>query len=134
MTRSLRRNVFAAAAALLAGCHAAPPPPPPYAAREVVELARWDVRAGDRVLGTVRKLRILDPKGPLDFFRVVDAEGHWLGHATELGRFSRRVPFRDDEEDLGVWSMTKGVAQLFEAASVELVARPVDADARGAAR
>lgn len=130
MIRSTCRCLLAAVAVALAGCHVEPPAPPPYAARQVLELARWDVRSGDGALGVVRKLRILDPKGPLDYFRVEDTQGRWLGHATLLGRFSRRVPFQDDEEDLGVWSMAKGTAQLFEATSVELTPTAVDADAR----
>lgn len=106
-----------------------------YVPREVVELARWDVRDGDRVIGAVVQLEIRDPSGPIRYFRVLDRNGHWVGHATEQGRFSRRAPFREDEEDLGLWPMAQGIGRLFgldravhlrEAA----VAAPASADKR----
>ena len=115
--------------AVLAACGSAPEPLP-HAARPVVELERWRVLDGAQEIGRVRKLQIQDPKGPVVFYRVEDASGHWLGHSTEQGRFSRRVPFQDDEEDLGVWSLQRGVATLLDAASVQLVPVAFDADAR----
>jgi hypothetical protein len=114
---------------LFVGCEA-PPEPLPHAARPVVELERWRVLDGDRAIGLVKKLQIQDPKGPIVFYRVEDASGHWLGHATEQGRFSRRVPFQDDEQDLGVWSLQRGTAELLEAATVRLVPVAIEADAR----
>lgn len=87
--------------------------PHDYVPREVVELARWDVRDGSRVLGAVVQLEIRDPAAPIRYYRVVDRNGHWVGHATEQGRFSRRAPFREDEEDLGLWPMAQGVGRLF---------------------
>src|SRR5678809_80986 len=89
---------------LLTAC-ASPPQPQPYAPRPVVELARWEVWDGDRLVAHVRQLEIRDPAGPLAFYRVEDLQGRWLGHATSTGRFSRRVPFQEQEEDLGVWSL-----------------------------
>ncbi|MEO6593855.1 MAG: hypothetical protein ABIP94_03785 [Planctomycetota bacterium] len=129
MRSSTATSLFAAS--LLAACAVPPSPQPPYAARPVVELARWQVMDGETLLGYVRHLEIRDPKGPLPYYRVEDAQGRWLGHASEVGRFSRRVPFQDDEEDLGVWPMARGVAKLFEA-SADVALRPmaVDADAR----
>jgi hypothetical protein len=115
---------------VLAACAGAPPEPLPHAARPVVELARWQVFDGDRCAGTVRHLEIRDPKGPIAFYRIEDAAGHWLGHATAEGRFSRRVPFQEQEEDLGVWALARGVAELVEAKSVRLVPAAIDADAR----
>lgn len=109
-----------------------------YVPRAVVELARWDVRDGDKVLGAVVQLEIRDPAGPIRFYRVLDRNGHWVGHATDQGRFSRRTPFRDDEEDLGLWPMAQGVARLLgQERAVQLretaVAVPASAD-RGRAR
>ena len=113
---------------MLAACGSQPPPAPAAAARPVVELARWQVRDGDRALGNLIHYEIRDPDGPVRFYQVVDQEGHILGSATEQGRFSRRVPFRENEQDLGVWSLARGTAKLFEAkADVEL--RPVVVDA-----
>lgn len=118
------------AAAVAAACSAAPATTPNLA-RPVVERARWQVLGDGVVLGQVVQLEILDPSGPLAFYRILDAQGRWIGHASAVGRFSRRVPFRDDEEDLGVWPMARGVARLFEASSgVTLQAVPVDAAAR----
>ncbi len=116
---------------LLAACGSSPAAPPPYTARPVVELARWEVCSGNEVIGYVRHLEIRDPKGPLPFYRIEDLQGRWLGHASEQRRFSRRVPFQDEEQDLGVWAMERGVALLVDAAGpVELKPVVVDADAR----
>jgi hypothetical protein len=86
--------------------------PPPHAVREVVELASWQVLVDGARFGTVRQLEIRDPTGPLRFFRVEDRDGRWLGHATAEGRFARRVPFAEQEEDLGVWPLARGVGLL----------------------
>jgi hypothetical protein len=113
---------------MLAACEVTKPVPPVYAPREVVELERWRVESAGRELGWVAKYEIRDPEGPVLFFRVTDRAGRWLGHATANGRFSRRVPFEEEEQDLGVLSMKRGVAQLFEAtAPVDLKPIPVDA-------
>ena len=123
--------LLAALAAALAACASDPPPLPAYAPRQVVDLERWEVWSDGHLVGQVRKLEIRDPAGPIAFYRVLDLQGRWLGHASNEGRFTRRVPFRDDEEDLGVWPMARGVAELFDAkAPVELKAIAVDADAK----
>jgi hypothetical protein len=115
----------------LGGCSSAPPPSLPHAPRPVVELARWQVFDGERLVGMLKQLEIRDPSGPLGFYRVEDTQGRWLGHATPEGRFSRRVPFQDREEDLGVWSLSRGVTEIFEAnATVRLERVALDADAR----
>lgn len=114
--------------AVLVACSAPPPPPQPaYAPRAVVELECWRIRAGGHPVGMLRRYEIQDPAGPLRFWRIENTHGQWLGHASDLGRFSRRVPFRDDEQDLGIWPMRAGVAQLFEASAVDL--EPVALDA-----
>jgi len=113
---------------LVASCSSSPAAPHAHSARPVVELARWQVRSGDAFLGHVVHLEIGDPTGPVRFYRIQDLQGRWLGYATESGRFSRRVPFRDDQEDLGVWSLPRGTALLFEAnPPVTLQAVPVEA-------
>ncbi len=125
------RTVTIAAALLLVGCGSAPPPPQPYAPRPVVEVARWQIWIAGELKGHVVQLEIRDPSGPLPYYRVQDAQGRWLGHATMQGRFSRRVPFEDGEQDLGVWPMARGVAKLFEAdAPAELRPVAAEADAR----
>lgn len=127
------RTITIAATLLLVGCGSAPPPPPPYAPRAVVEVGRWQVWIAGAQVGSVVQFEIRDPSGPLPFYRVLDLQGRWLGHATMQGRFSRRVPFRDGEQDLGVWPMARGVAQLFAAdAPAELRPVAVEADARRA--
>ncbi len=79
----------------------------------------------------MRELEIQDPAGPVRFYSVEDRQRRVLGEATANGRFTRRVPFRDDGEDLGVWSLARGVTELFEASDIlELRAVPVEADAR----
>ena len=122
----------AAVAAALAACGAADaPPPPPALAREVVELGSFQAFAGDTLVAVVRHLEIRDPTGPIAFYRIEDPRGRWLGHATANGRFSRRVPFRDEEEDLGVLAMARGVATLVGAAAPVRL-QPVASDAAAA--
>jgi hypothetical protein len=118
-------SVLLVCAAALAGC-ASPPadPAPPHAPREVVELAVWQVRSGDATVGTLRQLEIRDPSGALRFYRLEDRDGRWLGHASPEGRFSRRVPFAEQEEDLGVWPLARGVAMLLGVEQVVLAVAP----------
>lgn len=126
-------RITLAVAAALAGCSAPPAEPPPYSARPVVEIGRWQVWQGDELLGVLRQLEIRDPQGPVPFYRIEDAAGRWLGHASAQGRFSRRVPFHDVEADLGVLALARGVAELFEAsAPVQLRPVAVEAAARRA--
>ena len=131
MSPSRRTLAAALAAAALAACSSEAPQPPPYAPRPVVELARWQVMRGDTPIGVVKQLQIGDPQGPLVYYRIEDLGGRWLGHATDNLRFSRRVPFQDEEQDLGVWSLPRGVAQLLDAnGTVELQPVARDADAK----
>jgi hypothetical protein len=126
------RTITLAALLLVAG-GSAPPPPQPYAPRDVVEVGRWQVWITGEQVGSVVQFEIRDPSGPLPFYRVLDLQGRWLGHATMQGRFSRRVPFQDGEQDLGVWPMARGVARLFEAdAPAQLRPVAVEGDARRA--
>ncbi len=101
---------------LLAACGSAEPSPQPaYAPRPVVELARWQVLDGQAPIGWVKQLEIQDPTGPLAYYRIEDLAGRWRGHATPGLRFSRRVPFQDEEQDLGVWSLARGSGELLGA-------------------
>lgn len=124
--------LLAASAALLAACANDPPPSlPPMAPRQVAELARWEVWSDGVRLGHLLELEIRDPAGPIVFYRVLDEKGRWLGHADAQWRFSRRVPFQEQEQDLGVWAKERGVAELFDAkATVELKPIAVEADAK----
>jgi hypothetical protein len=102
--------------------------PGDYSAREVVELERWQVDSEGKMLGHVVKYEIRDAKQPVQFFRVTDRLGRWVGEATAEGRFSRRTPF-DGDQDLGVLAMKRGVAELFEASGpVQMKAVPIEAD------
>lgn len=113
----------------LAGCETPEPEPPEYRPRKVVELERWQVRAGDSDLGELVKFEIQDPEGPVLFYRVLDERGRWVGHADANGRFSRRVPFQEEEQDLGVWSLQRGCALLFESEQpVTLAVKAAEAD------
>lgn len=124
---------FAVLAAVLAGCQETPPQQPDYAPRRVVELARWQVWIGGEAVGTVRHLEIQDPREPVRYYTIEDRHRRVLGEATANGRFARRVPFQENGEDLGVWSLARGVGELFDAgAAVDLRAVPVEADARRA--
>lgn len=129
--RSPTRTCVACLGLWLVGCAGQPPAPPPYGPRPVVEVGRWQVVSAGQPVGYLVHFEIRDPTGPVPFYRILDLQGRWLGHATEQGRFSRRVPFQDDEEDLGVWSMAQGVARLVDAsAPVDLKPIAADADLR----
>ena len=91
--------------------------------RKVTELRRWQVVQGATVAGHVVELRVEEPMyapagaapaapSAFTYFRILDLHGQWVGHASDIGRFSRRVPFQEEEQDLGVWPMAQGVAQL----------------------
>ena len=103
-------------ALVLLGCQTVerPVPAAPYVPRPVVELQRFELRQGDQPLGTAVLLEIRDPAAPVRFWRFQNRNGAVLGHASEQGRFSRRVPFVDSEVDLGIWPMGQGAAQLLE--------------------
>jgi hypothetical protein len=127
----LRRNAAVVAVLFVSACAATPPDNPVYSTRPVVELARWQVLDGERPVAVVRQLEIHDPQQPVMFYRVEDLAGRWLGHCSANGRFSRRVPFQAEEQDLGVWSLARGVTLLLEAsAPVHLKPLAIDADAR----
>jgi hypothetical protein len=64
----------------------------------------------------VRQLEIRDPERPQRLYRIEDASGRWLGHATEALRFTAREPFQAEEVDRGVWSLERGVGILFGSA------------------
>jgi hypothetical protein len=112
----------------LSACHSAPPPADNlWVAKPVVELHRWSVQEQGQQVGWLVLLEIEDPKAPTRYYRVENANRQWLGHATLQGRFSRRVPFRDDEEDMGMWAMPQGLARLFNTdkpLALETVAEP----------
>jgi hypothetical protein len=106
-------------------CASKHPVNPAYSARPVAELGRWPVMQDDRQLGWVVMLEIQDPVTPLRYYRIENQRGQWLGTATIDGRFSRRVPFRDDEEDLGIYPMAQGVQRLVASDKpVVVVGRP----------
>ncbi len=119
------------AAFALQACAGAPRPSP-YQVRNVREISRFAVQRGGQQLGYVVSLVIEDPAGGagVQFFRVENQAGQWVGEASTSGRFTRRVPFRDEGEDLGIHPMAVGVAKLFDVSSVTL--EKVDPEAPGA--
>ena len=104
---------YALVALVCFGCEGVAPAAPAYRARQVVEVERRRVLREGEPLGELVSFEIRDPRGPIRFHRVLDRNGRWVGHADANGRFSRRVPFRQAGEDLGVWSLQRGCALLF---------------------
>ena len=105
---------------------------PVYAARQVVEVNRWDVQHEGEDLGYLVLLEIRDPTGPIRFYRVENRGHQWVGHVALDGRFSRRVPFQEEEQDLGIYSMNNGLAVLYqvdEGAELSLVERGAASEA-----
>jgi hypothetical protein len=124
---SLKHVLLCMTLASAAGCRTADPAPPEYRPRAVVELARWEVRAAGQGLGELVQFEIQDPRGAVRFYRVLDGSGRWLGHADANGRFSRRVPFEEQEQDLGMQSLARGCELLFESRGpVTLTAKAVE--------
>lgn len=120
--------LFALTGLCLSGCETPPPEPPPLQPRQVVERERWTVQAGGERLGELVRFEIQDPSGPVVLYRVLDRSGRWVGHADANGRFSRRVPFEQEEQDIGTWTLARGCALLFDRDEpVELAAKPVEA-------
>ena len=122
--------LFLAALTALAcvGCAGKAPVRPAYWPRDVVEVGRFHVTHGAVPLGELVSFEVRDLGDVVLFHRVLDTHGRWVGHADATGRFSRRVPFQDAEEDLGVWSLPRGCALLFGVESgVQLTRAPADA-------
>ncbi len=116
----MRIEVTACIVVLLAACTEYTVPLPDtadYFARQVLEVARWQVRQDGEDLGFLVLLEIRDPAGPIRFYRVENAGRQWVGHVGLDGRFSRRVPFQDEEEDLGIYGMESGLAVLYQVES-----------------
>ena len=99
--------------AVLAAC-AAPPELPDYAPRPVRTLATFEVRQDGRYLGSLKELEIVDPRGPVRFFRVENADRQYVGFADAAGRFYKQVPFHEREQFLGIYPMESGLALLSE--------------------
>ena len=80
------------AIALLAACTGTPPPPAlPHAAREVVELQRWQIVQDGVPVGVVRQLEIRDPKGPVPYYRVEDLSDLLSQHRMAQDTLQNRV-------------------------------------------
>jgi len=101
---------------VISGCQTVerPVPEPAYVPRPVLEIQRFELSHDGRLVGAAVLMEIRDPAGALRFWRFLDRNGAVLGHSTEQGRFSRRVPFLDREEDLGIWPMAQGIGQLLD--------------------
>lgn len=88
----------------------------PYAPRKVEVLGRY--RAEDeqgRLLGEVQHMEIADPaSGGIRRYHVRNSSRQVLGYIDANGMVYKRVPFRTDEEALGIYPMNEGLALLFE--------------------
>ncbi|GAB4158631.1 MAG: hypothetical protein Fur0037_26100 [Planctomycetota bacterium] len=111
MTHPFPIRAFLLFAAASPGCRSTPPPAP-FEGHRVVEVRRWELKDGAARVGWLLLLEIDTRDAPLRFYRVLNASGQWAGHATLQGRFSRRVPFRDGEEDMGLFGLAQGARVL----------------------
>lgn len=99
-----------------------------YTPRPVLELARWRIEGRGRMLGHLLHLEIQDPQGAIRYYRVENARGEWVGHVTEHLQFSRRVPFSEDEEIVGTFTMSEGLGVMLAAGqAVDLTPVALDA-------
>jgi len=99
---------------LLAACAGLPRGVDRFAPRPVRELERWDVQAGDKLVGSLRLLEIEDRTAPSQFYQVLNSHGQWLGYVDAQGRVFQRVPFLMTEQFRGIHPMEKGLALLYE--------------------
>ncbi len=126
--------------AFLGGCSHTRQAPSPhdYVPRTVVELERLDLFFRGERIGELVRYEIQERPGRADseairFWRVLSPAGAWIGHVSDQGRFSRRVPFRDEEQDLGIYPMAEGLAALIGVAGpVQLTAKPAAVEAAAA--
>jgi len=118
--------------AVLAACNTAPEPADPAAPRPVRELGRYTVSQGGRVLGTLVQREIDDPEAPIGYWLIENAAGQWLGYADAQGRFYRYEPFAPQERFLGVFTMDKGLALLYDVAPPLRIEPQADRAAREA--
>ncbi|MBK8976000.1 MAG: hypothetical protein IPM29_08745 [Planctomycetes bacterium] len=128
MRTATDRRIRSLVLALALGACAAPPRPDPLAPRPVTEQGRWLVERRGEPLGQLVELRIDDPIEPATWFRAEMPGGQWLGYVDGQGRVWRRVPFALEDEFLGVLSMEKALAALYER-QPPITLRAVDAAA-----
>ena len=113
---------------LLSSCvTAVTPSSPPIGPWPVLELERWNVHAGDRLLGRMLLLEVQDQRSPVQMYQVQNAAGQWLGYVDAQGRVYQRVPFDMTERFRGIHSMEKGLALLYEESGPLRLARDVEA-------
>jgi hypothetical protein len=113
-SRAASLGFLFAFACALAACASSAPQPTPGAPIPVTEVARFEIRAGDRAVGNLVELRLEDPGQPQRFFRIENETGQWVGYASASGHFYRRVPFQDREQFVGMYPMQQGLARLYE--------------------
>ena len=96
--------------------------PPDVAPRHVTEIEAWNVVADARPCGRLVRLRVEDPKDPVELFRVENPHGQWVGWIDASGRVFRREPFQSDSVLVTTTTVAKGVGVLLNtSATVELV-------------
>ena len=95
-------------------CVGSAPTSSPIGPWPVLELERWNVHAGERLVGRMLLLEVQDQRSPVQLYQVQNAAGQWLGYVDREGRVYQRVPFDMTERFRGSHSMEKGLALLYE--------------------
>jgi hypothetical protein len=122
------RRIAGVLALLLTSCvTAVAPSSSPIGPWPVLELERWNVHAGDRLVGRLLLLEVQDQRSPVQMYQVQNAAGQWLGYVDAQGRVYQRVPFDMTERFRGIHSMEKGLALLYEESGPLRLARDVEA-------
>ncbi len=111
-------------ALLLLGCQQPSEIQDPYQPRPVETVAQYPVRAEGAVIGRVLEVQIMDSTWPETRFRVENLDRQWLGFIDAKGGVYKRVPFKLEEEFLGIYPMEEGLALLFEMKNPPIVDRP----------
>lgn len=79
----------------------------PLIVRRVSRVERWFVEIDGNRVGILTKLRVEDPKTPVDYYEVRRPDGQVVGRIDDLGRASRLEPFQKDAVYLGMDSMKR---------------------------
>lgn len=95
---------------------------PDVAPRHVTEVEAWTVVAAAEPCGRLVRLRVDDPKDPVELYRVENRHGQWVGWIDASGRVFRREPFQKDAVLVTTTTVAKGAAVLLNtSATVELL-------------
>ena len=70
-------------------------------------MERWSLEIDSKRVGVLTKLRVEDPKTPVDYYEVSRPDGQVVGRIDDRGRASRLEPFQREAVYVGMDSMKR---------------------------